>query len=176
MAMTDREIITQIIEQGKQELYGVIVERYSREVYAAALATARNTTIAEEAVQQAFVKAFENIERWRGEVSIVPYLKMIAHNTAISLLSQESRHRATPIESTQVADEDSSLAHEELLCKLSEAMSRLGEEERRLVELHYWEHLATHDIAHLLGISQSNVLVRLHRIRNKLKDMIDYGE
>ena len=174
--MTDQEIITQIIKQGKQELFGVIVERYSREVYAAALATARNTTIAEEAVQQAFVEAYENIERWRGGGSIAPYLKMIAHNTAITILTKDSRHRTMPLENTQIAEEESSLAYEELLRKLSKAMGRLGEEERRLVELHYWEHLATHDIAHLLGMSQSNVLVKLHRIRNKLKEMIDYGE
>lgn len=131
--MTDQEIITQIIKQGKQELFGVIVERYSREVHAAALATARNTTIAEEAVQQAFAKAYENIERWRGGGGIAPYLKMIAHNTAITLLTQDSRHRTIPLENTQITEEESSLTHEELLRKLSEAMGHLGEEEMRHV-------------------------------------------
>ncbi len=174
--MTDREIITRIIESGNHELYGVIVERYSREVYAAALATSHNPTIAEEATQQAFVKAFENIERWRGGVSIAPYLKMIAHNTALSLIEEQKRHRGVSAEGVQVASEEFSLAHEELLNNLGAAIATLPEVERTIIELFYWEGKRTADIATLTGLSESNVLVRLHRIRNKLKTMIHYGE
>lgn len=175
--MTDREIITRIIDFGEQHLYEEIVRRHSGAVYAAALATAHDAVIAEEAVQQAFIKAYENIERWRGGISIAPYLKMIAHNTALTLLAERARHRATPIEGVQVvADEEFSLAHEERLNALAAALTHLSEQEREIVELFYWQHLRTAEIAERTALSESNVLVKLHRIRNKLKEMINYEE
>ncbi|MBO5693410.1 MAG: sigma-70 family RNA polymerase sigma factor [Tidjanibacter sp.] len=176
MAMTDREIVTQIIESGNTELFGAIVERYSGEVYAAALATARSREIAEEATQQAFVRAFERLEQWRGGFSIAPYLKMIAHNTALSLLEERKRHHGVAPDNISLADQEYSLAHEQTLQRLEEAIARLEPNDQLLVELFYWQHLSTREIAHQMGLSESNVLVRLHRIRNKLKQMIDYGE
>lgn len=174
--MTDREIVTQIIESGNTELFGEIVRRYSGEVYAAALATAHSREVAEEATQQAFVKAFERLEQWRGGYSIAPYLKMIAHNAALSLLEERKRHRGVTPDSLQIADQEPSPAHEQELQKLEEAISQLEPAERQLVELFYWQHLSTREIADRLSLSESNVLVRLHRIRNKLKQMIHYGE
>lgn len=174
--MTDREIITRIIESGKVDLYEEIVRRYSGEVYAAAFATAHQREIAEEATQQAFVKAFENIERWRGDYSIAPYLKMIARNTAISLIEEQKRHRGVASERVQIADENNYLDREEQLQTLAEAIKHLSEQEQHIVELFYWENKRTADIATLVDLSESNVLVKLHRIRNKLKEMIHYGE
>lgn len=174
--MTDREIIARIIDNGEQDLFGEIVRRHSGAVYVAALAVAHDKDVAEEAVQQAFVKAYENIERWRGGVSIAPYLKMIAHNTALTLLSERARRRSTPIEDVQIAQEEFSLAHEERLEALTAAIAQLSEQERQIVELFYWQHLRTAEIASRVGLSEGNVLVKLHRIRNKLKEMIDYGE
>ena len=174
--MTDRAIINKIMESGRVDLYEEIVRRYSGEVYAAALATSHNPAIAEEATQQAFVKAYENIERWRGGVSIAPYLKMIAHNTTLSLIEEQKRHRGVLAESVQIASEEFSLAHEELLSDLGSAIAKLPELERTIIELFYWEGKRATDIATLTGLSESNVLVRLHRIRNKLKTMIHYGE
>ncbi|MBR7129009.1 MAG: sigma-70 family RNA polymerase sigma factor, partial [Tidjanibacter sp.] len=73
--MTDSQIIAHILERGEVQLFSLIVGRYSAEVFRAAMATAHNTSIAEEATQQAFIKAYENLHRWRGGLSIAPYLK-----------------------------------------------------------------------------------------------------
>lgn len=173
--MTDSQIIRRILERGEKELFALLVGRYSTEVFRAAMATAHNTAIAEEATQQAFIKAYENLHRWRGGLSMAPYLKMIAHNTALSLLGKAARGRTTPISNhSDKADEGYDWHKEELLTQLSEAMKSLPAEERQIVELFYWEKLRTADIAHRTGLSESNVLVRLHRIRQKLKTMIHY--
>ena len=172
--MTDQQIITLILEQGKTEMFSLIVGRYSAEVYRAAMATAHNTTTAEEATQQAFIKAYENLHRWRGGLSIAPYLKMIAHNTSLTLLDKASRNRTTPIEGQTIAEEEYDYHKEELLSQLTKAIKLLPTADQRIVELFYWQKRPTAEIAHLLCMSESNVLVRLHRIRQKLKTMIGY--
>ena len=155
-------------------MFSLIVGRYSAEVYRAAMATAHNTTIAEEATQQAFIKAYENLHRWRGGLSIAPYLKMIAHNTSLTLLDKASRNRATPIEGQTIAEEEYDYHKEELLSQLTKAIKLLPTADQRIVELFYWQKVSTAEIARLLVMSESNVLVRLHRIRQKLKTMIGY--
>ena len=155
-------------------MFSLIVGRYSAEVYRAAMATAHNTTIAEEATQQAFIKAYENLHRWRGGLSIAPYLKMIAHNTSLTLLDKASRNRATPIEGQTIAEEEDDYHKEELLSQLTIAIKLLPTADQRIIELFYWQKRPTAEIANLLCMSESNVLVRLHRIRQKLKTMIGY--
>lgn len=173
--MTDSQIIAHILERGEVQLFSLIVGRYSAEVFRAAMATAHNTSIAEEATQQAFIKAYENLHRWRGGLSIAPYLKMIAHNTALTLLEKAARGRTVPLNDHSIgAEEEYDWHKEELLTRLSEAIKQLPSEEQQIVELFYWEKLRTADIAHRTGLSESNVLVRLHRIRQKLKTMIHY--
>lgn len=172
--MTDSQIIARILERGEVQLFSLIVGRYSAEVYRAAMATAHNTTIAEEATQQAFIKAYENLHRWRGGLSIAPYLKMIAHNTALTILNKASRSRTAPIEGVAVVEEEYDYHKEELLTQLTKAIRLLPMVDQRIVELFYWQKVSTAEIARLLVMSESNVLVRLHRIRQKLKTMIGY--
>ncbi len=157
-------------------MFSLIVGRYSAEVYRAAMATAHNTTIAEDATQQAFIKAYENLHRWRGGLSIAPYLKMIAHNTSLTLLDKASRNRATPIEGQTIAEEEYDYHKEELLSQLTKAIKLLPTADQHIVELFYWQKRSTAEIAHILCMSESNVLVRLHRIRQKLNTMIGYEE
>lgn len=172
--MTDSQIIAHILERGEVQLFSLIVGRYSAEVFRAAMATAHNTSIAEEATQQAFIKAYENLHRWRGGLSIAPYLKMIAHNTALTLLNKASHSRTAPIEGVAVVEEEYDYHKEELLTQLTKAIRLLPMVDQRIVELFYWQKVSTAEIACLLVMSESNVLVRLHRIRQKLKTMIHY--
>ena len=54
------------------------------------------------------------------------------------------------------------------------AIAALPEQDQQLLRLHYYEQLKTADIARRTGISQSNVLVKLHRIRERLKDILTH--
>ena len=66
-----------------------------------------------------------------------------------------------------------SAEHEEMLVRMERAIDRLPDADRRLIELHYYKHLSTKEIAADTGLSMANVLVRLHRIRERLKKQIE---
>ena len=55
---------------------------------------------------------------------------------------------------------------------MDRAIERLTADERNIIEMHYYQKLKTKEIAELTGQSESNILVRLHRIRAKLKKLI----
>ena len=52
---------------------------------------------------------------------------------------------------------------------MEQAIGELPEQDRTIIQMHYYEHCKTDDIARATGLSQSNVLVRLHRIRERLR-------
>lgn len=66
--------------------------------------------------------------------------------------------------------------HEERLMLMDRAIDALPEADQMLLRLHYYEHFTTAEIARRMGLSQANVLVRLHRIRARLKKEINSYE
>lgn len=66
--------------------------------------------------------------------------------------------------------------HERRLQRMEQAVSQLGEPDRSIVQLHYYRHQTTAEIAARLSLTQANVLVRLNRIRQRLKKQLEHGE
>lgn len=172
--MEDRELVNKVIRSGDTKSFSVIVSRYSAMVYAKALGLVRREELAAEITQQTFIKSYQNLEFWSGQ-SLGPWLSAIAAHTSLNILEKEKRRRAKPINQiaeTEIQDNYSE-EHENMLSKMEKAMEKLPEDDRRLIELHYYKKLPTKDIAKATGMSQANVLVKLHRIRERLKKLIE---
>lgn len=172
--MEDRELVNKVIRSGDTKSFSVIVSRYSAMVYAKALGLVRREELAAEITQQTFIKSYQNLEFWSGQ-SLGPWLSAIAAHTSLNILEKEKRRRAKPlnqIAETEIQDNYSE-EHENMLSKMEKAMEKLPKDDRRLIELHYYKKLPTKDIAKATGMSQANVLVKLHRIRERLKKIIE---
>ena len=75
-------------------------------------------------------------------------------------------------ETTEQEEDSFQEEREQQLQKLEEAIRQLPAEERKLIEMHYYKKLKTEDIARQTGLTQSNVLVRLHRTREHIKKLM----
>ena len=167
--MKDRELVREIIEEGHAELFAEVVKRYSGIVYSKALGIVRQADLAAEVTQTTFVKAYEQLRYWRGQ-QMGPWLVTIAMHTALHLLEKERVRRAQPVDN--IADDIPDRfdnEREEMIQRMESAIRRLPDGEQELINLHYYQHQMTADIARITGLSQQNVLVRLHRIREKLR-------
>ena len=98
---------------------------------------------------------------------------MITHNQALDTLKSRAKERFEDIASTQIAEENYTEEHHRLLEAMDRAIASLPEEDREIIELHYYQKLKIKQIAEQTGQSDSNILVRLHRIRTKLKILIE---
>lgn len=96
------------------------------------------------------------------------WLATIARNEAFR---QHARVRPEPTPTIELQEgaEDSRMVAAAECADLHEALERLNDCERRLVELRYEEDLTHPAIADRLGIPEGTVKVRLHRVRNKLR-------
>ncbi len=178
--MTDKELAQQA-GQGNQKAFAEIVHRYSGMVFSKALGVMHTEEGAAEVTQQTFVRAYESIDAWRG-TQLGPWLAAIATHTALKLLDKERRRRTTSLDTLpgsviggMSADtEPFSTDHEARLQQMEAAIATLSAADQQLLHLHYFEQLKTADIARRTGLTQSNVLVKLHRIRERLKNILTH--
>ena len=171
--MEDRELIEDILRRGQTQRFAIVVQRYSGMVYSKAISLVKREEMAAEVTQQTFVKAYEQLDVWRGQ-ALGPWLATIAMHTALHLLEKEKRRRGQPAEdmADRLPDEYSN-EREEMIQHMEAAIDELPEDDRNIIQLHYYQRMSTADIAQHTGLSQANVLVRLHRIREKLREKLN---
>ena len=170
--MTDRELANKVIHDNDQQCFAEIVKRYSGIVFSKTIAIVRREELAKEVTQQTFIRAYERLACWRND-SLGPWLTSIAMHLALNELERERRSRnASNSQSSSSSVSDYDAEHEDRLQRMEKAIAALPEQDRQIIHLHYYKQVKTDEIARKTGLSQSNVLVRLHRIRDKLRKML----
>ena len=184
----EQELIAQV-QRGQTELFYELVRPYERRVYAAAMAILRNETDAEDAAQEAMLKALANIRKFRAESRFSTWLIQITVNEALMRRRRE-RTRMTEAIDDQRDDEgeytprdfadwreipSEVLERKEVRQKLAEALSSLDPKYRQVFVLRDMEQLNIQETAEVLGISVASVKTRLLRARLMLRDLLAGG-
>ena len=131
---------------------------------------------AEEAVQEALIRAWRMRGTCRTPEAPLAWMLQITRNEAIRLASRRSRRRASEIPEAEpeeaapaVPADDTPLDRALTSVATEQALSALGEDERRLIRLRYVEDLTQCQVAAALGVPEGTVKVRLHRVRARLR-------
>jgi RNA polymerase sigma-70 factor, ECF subfamily len=135
-----------------------------------------NRDDAEEAVQEAFVRAWRKRAACRTPSAPLPWLMQITRNEAMRLAARRSRRQASEIpdaepEAVPAPSAEAQLDRTLTSVATEQALSTLCEEERRLLRLRYEEDLTQGQVAAALGVPEGTVKVRLHRVRARLRDV-----
>ncbi len=144
--------------------------------YTVAMRVLRHREEAEEATQDAFVKAYQNLAGYQGGSKFSTWLFSITYRTAISKL--RARRSATsdldgvPETFASTVDGDRVQAGDRRAA-LELALSRLSPEDATVVSLFYLHEQNVEEIVTATGLSASNVKVKLHRSRKKLFEILN---
>ena len=169
--MEDKVIVDSILRSRRTQLFSLIVKKYGSAVYAKALAIIKDAEEAKEIAQQTFVKAYQQLEDWQG-TQLGPWLVAITCHLSLNALEKAKRKHSMDAEQVQIPDEAYSEEREERLRRMEQAISELPPQDQQIIRLYYYNKVKTEDIAQKLHLSQSNILVRLHRIRERLKKQL----
>ncbi|MDR0659014.1 MAG: RNA polymerase sigma factor [Mediterranea sp.] len=171
----DENLYIKRILDGETELFAYFLDRYSRPVYSLVIQMVSSPEDTEELVQDIFLKVFRALDKFRGDSSFSTWLYRIAYNQALSAARKQKNECFYTDEDTihHIPDEEAEQFlclsdNEERILKLTQAIDRLNVEEKALITLFYYEDKTTDELAIILGLSQANVKVRLHRVRKKL--------
>jgi RNA polymerase sigma-70 factor (ECF subfamily) len=188
----DADLVAKV-QSGQHELFYELVRPYERRVYAAALAILRNEQDAEDAAQEAMLKAFANIRQFREEARFSTWLIQITVNEALMRRRRErtvvmegidDRHSGAGEAESDYALRDfadwreipsEALERKEVRQRLAEALATLDEKYRQVFVLRDMEHLNIQETAEALGITVASVKTRLLRARLMLRDLLAAG-
>jgi RNA polymerase sigma-70 factor (ECF subfamily) len=169
--MEDRIIVDCILKDGKKNLFSLIVKNYGGMVFSRAIGITKNTEAAKDVTQQTFIRAFTRLNSWNGK-ELGPWLAAIAAHQALNLLEKEKRKTTMELGNRPIPDEDYSEEHEQRLQRMEQAIAQLPPQDQDIIRLHYYKKVKTDEIARQLNLSHANVLVKLHRIRERLKKQL----
>ena len=149
-----------------------LVLQYQQSLLRTCFLYLRDRTLAEDAVQETFLKAYRSLASFRGECSEKTWLMKIAMNTCCDL---RRAHRLRSIDPRRIPDllpqaaEPFTEAEEALVTQVMQLPRKL----REVILLYYYQDMTVTEIAASLGISQSSVSGRLKRARGKLRTLLE---
>lgn len=158
--------------------------QYRTPMYRIAFSILHDEGLAEDAVQQAFLKIFQNFEKidQKDCNKMRAFIVILIRNTAIDLYRQRGRERVVSFEDLeQPLPDQSQLPEERLIGQLEReqvtaCLMELEEKYRDLLILRYYHGYQNKDIAQLLGMSQTQVAVGLYRGKQKLRRRLEGGD
>ena len=166
---TDIELIRQVLHDDNARAFSALMQRYTSQVYGSALRLMRDEDAAAEVTQMAFIQAYRQLNTWRGD-NFGAWVSIIANHIGLRMLEKEKRRQEVPLdENTDAPDEPYDEQKEERIRSLEQAIADLPEQDRFIIEEHYYGGVPLADIARRLGQTENNIKVRLFRIREKLK-------
>jgi RNA polymerase sigma factor (sigma-70 family) len=174
--ITDLDAVAGVLS-GNREMFEIIVRRYNTQLYRVGMAYLRHHAQTEDAMQNAYLKAFLNLQRFRGNAAFGTWLTRIMINECLMVLRTRKRFVMENIDegderasqepfATPAAD---SLHNQDIKSALEQAIETLPRTHRAVYLLRDVQQLSTAETAECLGISVDNVKVSLHRAREALK-------
>jgi RNA polymerase sigma-70 factor (ECF subfamily) len=170
--LDERQLIARAVagdEAAMRALYDAHVDR----VFGLAYRLAGDRDLAEDFAQEAFLRAFDRLEGFRGEAAFSSWLHTITVSVAINGLRKLGRRRRHEVRCDSAAPPEWPAAGDvELKRWLTRAIDELPDELRALVLLHYVEGHKHREIAALMGIPEGTSKARLARARGLMRRSI----
>ena len=160
--------------RGDQRAFAWIIGRYKHMVYTAVHRILRNREEAEEAAQDTFVKAYQNLNGYEGGSKLSTWLFSIAYRTAISQL----RKRRTTTDLDGLGSDEPAAwdrSGSEVMDRktaLERSLAQLPPDDAGVISFFYLEEMSVEEIVTVTGLSASNVKVKLHRSRKRLMELL----
>jgi RNA polymerase sigma-70 factor (ECF subfamily) len=169
--------------QGDEDAFTILVETYQTPVYNLCYRMLGESGSAEDAAQETFWRAWQNLNRYDPQRSFITWLLSIAAHFCID---QQRKRRVSIFELDEFPDFDISNPQEptpEKVVTLNEEdtalhnlINQLGPQDRAAVILKYWNDCSEEEISQMLSLTVSAVKSRLHRARKQLAEMISAGQ
>jgi RNA polymerase sigma-70 factor, ECF subfamily len=191
LASLDERVLVEQAQVGNRHAFEELVRRYDRDVLRLALNLMKRTEDARDVYQEAFLKVYRNLHRFRFECSFYTWLYRIVTNVCLDHLrrrqarpedqapevsfssqfedagadffERQREHRAT-------LDPERHLLGQEIQKRLAAAMDRLSPRERMVFEMKHYQGLKLRAIGDALGTSEETVKNSLFRATRKLRN------
>ena len=173
--ITEKELI-ELCKKGDRRAHMQIYDKYSRAMYNVSYRFMNDSDIAQDMMQDGFIKAFSKLESYSGEVIFGGWLKRIIVNTCLDeirkkkdIISFDDAKFLEPV----IEVEENIYESEELFLKVKNCISDLPEKYKVVVNLFLVEGYDYDEISSILDIKNSTARSLVSRAKIKLKQMLE---
>ena len=178
--VSDEEVIARVCA-GESRVFEVLIRKYNPRLYRVGMSIIKNDSEIEDVMQNAYLKAFENLSKFEGRSSFGTWLTRIMINESLAFLKKSKR--VTSLESESVMKTNMNQMHDhsspanitmnrELGRALEHSLLSLPEKYRLVFVLREMEGVSMTDAVETLGITDVNVRVRLNRAKAMLRESL----
>jgi RNA polymerase sigma-70 factor (ECF subfamily) len=168
------------VRRGEAERYRELVERHERRVYAVAWSRLGDAALAEEATQEAFIRAYRRLWLLGDGAKFAAWVNTIARRVAINFGLRHRRElnkrKRWALENPENSTEENSADETDPLCTpetLRQTLAELPAAHRECLVLFYLENKSGAEAAVTLGLSETAFRVRLHRARAAMRERLE---
>ncbi|HKR62481.1 MAG TPA: sigma-70 family RNA polymerase sigma factor [Thermoanaerobaculia bacterium] len=163
-------------QKGDADAYDELVSQYLRRVVSIAWGIVRSAQDAEDLAQEAFVRAYTNIAKFRTDQPFGPWIYRIVTNLALDVVKHRTRFPHDEIQESEPAARrdgaELSAMSNEIARRIDAAIESLPDMQRIVARLHLVEELDHQEIAAITGLSDGTVRSHLSLARRKLKERL----
>ncbi|MBK9932593.1 MAG: RNA polymerase sigma factor [Cytophagaceae bacterium] len=178
--MKDEEIVELLQDPSKHETaFKSILKSYKEKLYYHVRKIVIDHDDADDVTQEAFIKIWRNLDKFRGDSKLYTWLYRIATNEALTFLQKKRRDMSVSIDDNEVlvnqletSRSDSYYSGDEIQTKLQKALLELTDKQRVVFNLKYFDDLKYEEIAEITETSVGGLKATYHFAVKKIEDFL----
>lgn len=164
-----------------REAFGEVIRLYSEPLYRQIRRTVQSHEDADDVLQNTFLKAWQNIENFRGDARLSTWLYKIAINESLTFLEKEKKRRGLSLddeESHTIAQihADTNIDGDELAQRLREAIATLPEKQRLVFNMRYYDEMKYEQMSEIMGTSVGALKASYHLAVKKIEQFFEESD
>jgi RNA polymerase sigma-70 factor (ECF subfamily) len=178
-------VAMQQCRRGSRKAFEVFVNRYMKDAYFIALGLVGNREDALELSQEAFIRAYRNIQHLKPDRGFFPWFYQILKNLCVSHLRRKKYRRTSSLDvegspeveaSADCFSPEAVAGRNEIRDKVWQAIGKLDEKHREVIILRHFQNMSYDEIAEALVCNKGTVTSRLYYARKKLEELLGAGK
>jgi|SRR5690606_32055092 len=160
----------------QEQVFKEIFQANSKKIYHLCYGYTNDEDSANDLLQETFIKVWQNLDKFRNQSMISTWIYRIAVNTCLTYLKKENRQQKDELTPNIIENHKEDISEKEEQVKvLYKCIAQLEETDRLIITM-VMDEVPYPEIAEISGISEGNLRVKIHRIKNKLTELYNKHE
>ena len=179
MTIEDQQLINQILN-GDTSAYGKLIARYKDLVFTLALRMLKHREEAEEVSQDAFLKTYRSLHKFKGDSKFSTWIYKVTYNTCLDRIKKNKKHyndvAIDDFTINKLETIDNALQHiidSERQLLIKKCIEKLPPDDAYIMTLFYFEELSLDEISEIIQSTSNTIKVKLYRARKKLAVILE---
>ncbi len=172
--LTDEEIVSEYLATQNVAYFDKLYDRYSGKIYAKSISLLRDEDLAEDAVQEIFMKILLNLSKFSGKSKVSTWIYSITYNFCIDIIRRKKKDPSMLMDNfsgdnDMIDDVDDSFLLETNIRRLKTILGKIPSSDKAILLMKYQDDMSIRDIGSILNKSESAIKMKIKRAKHKFK-------